>query len=149
MPTRHLLPCLLACTAMAASAGDRFTLIIDNAPESTVNAKGFVVNQKRVLIQRELMAQRPSVAELGVRLPPGAKLKPEESARQIAQYHPAWRVYDYKLAMPRDELVRFFEAQGLRYDRSAVRFVFSEGEDFIDGVAGDPVRGFRVWRKPR
>jgi hypothetical protein len=111
---RLLLPCLLACRGWPASGPHRFTLIIENAPESTVNAKGFVVSPKRVLIQKELMAQRPSVAELGVRLPAGAKLKAEESARQIVQYDPVWRVYEYRLAMPRGELLRFFEAQGLR-----------------------------------
>jgi hypothetical protein len=147
MTMRLLLAALLAGTVFGASAADRFTLIIDNAPESTVNAKGFVVNHKRALIQKELMAQRPSLAELGVKLPPGSKLKAEESARQIAQYHPVWRIYEYKLAMPRDELVRHFEAQGLHFDRSNAKLTFPGSTDFIDGIAENPVHRFRVWRK--
>jgi hypothetical protein len=145
---RLLLTCLLACLAQGASAADRFKLIIDNAPESAVNATGQPVDPKRQLIQKELMAQRPSLAELGVRLPTGSKLKPEESARQIVQHDPAWRVYEYRVSMPRGELLRFFQAQGLRHDRPAGQLRFPNGEDFVDGFEGNPVKGFRVWRKP-
>lgn len=142
-----LLPCLLACVALGASAADRFKLIIDNSPESTVNAQGQPDDPRRLLIQKELMAQRPSLAELGVKLPTGSKLKPDESARLIVQHDPRWRVYEYRVAMPRGELLRFFQAQGLRHDRAAGRLKFVNGEDFIDGFEGNPVSSFRVWRK--
>jgi hypothetical protein len=151
MPSRLLRlvgPCLLAGLALGASAADRFKLIIDNAPESAVNASGQPVDPKRLLVEKELMAQRPGRAELGVRLPEGSRLKPEESARQIVQHDPAWRVYEYRLSMPRAELLRFFQGQGLRHDRAAGRLVFPDNTDFIDGFEDDPVKRFRVWRKP-
>lgn len=140
--------CLLAGLGAGASAADRFKLIIDNAPESTVNAGGQPVDPKRLLVEKELMAQRPSRAELGVRLPEGSRLKPDESARLIVQQDPAWRVYEYRLSMPRPELLRFFQDQGLRHDRAAGRLVFPNNADFIDGFEGNPVRRLRVWRKP-
>lgn len=139
-------------TAFAAVAADRFTRIVEQAGESVVNGGGFIVNQKRVAVQRELSRQAPTQAELGVKLPPRAVLKLEQTARQIAQYHAVWRVYDYRLAMPRKEFIQFFEAQGLVFEvhRNVLLFPGAEPDaaEFIDGLFGDPIQEFRVWRRP-
>ena len=139
-------------TAFAAVAADRFTTVIEQAGESTVTKGGYIVNQRRVAVQRELSRQPATQAELGAKLPKGATLNLEQTARQIAQYHPIWRVYDYRLAMPRQELIRFFEAQGLVFDVHKNKLLFPGAEpdaaEFIDGLTGDPVQGFRVWRRP-
>ncbi|MDB5865271.1 MAG: hypothetical protein JWO70_3077 [Betaproteobacteria bacterium] len=134
------------------AAADRFTQIVEQAGESTVNKGGFVVNQKRVAVQSELSKRPPTTAELGVKVPAKSALKLEDTARQIAQYHPIWRVYDFRLSMPRSEVIKFFEAQGLIFDIHRNVLLFpgaapSEAE-FIDGLFGDPITAFRVWRRP-
>jgi hypothetical protein len=139
-------------TPLAAVAEDRFTPVIEHAGDLVANAGGYVVNQKRVAVQRELSRQSPTPAELGVQLPPKSALKLEQTARQIAQYHPIWRVYDYGLAMPRAEFIQFFVAQGLVFDvhRNVLLFPGAQSGDaeFIDGLTGDPITEFRVWRRP-
>ncbi len=141
----------LALAALPGWAADRFTPIIEGAGESTVNAGGFVVNAKRVAVQRELARRPPTAAELGLQLPPRSVLDLENTARQIAQYHPRWRIYQYRVDLPREDFVRHFEAQGLRLHGSRLLVTDWEG-DFIDGFGLDPVTGrvagFRVWRKP-
>ena len=135
------------CEAM-----DRFTPILEQAGESTVTKGGFIVNQKRIAIQSELARRPPTTAELGVKVPPKARLKLEQTARQIAQYHPIWRVYDFQLSMARSEFVKFFEAQGLVFDihKNVLLFPGAAANDaeFIDGLFGDPISEFRVWRRP-
>ena len=138
------------------AAADRFTPIVEQASGPTVTRGGFLVNQKRVAVQAELLRRPPTRAELGVTLPDKAVLNLEQTARQIAQYHPAWRVYDYRLSMPRAELILFFQAQGLVVDVHKNVLLFSstapgaapEDADFIDGLFGNTVSGFRVWRRP-
>lgn len=151
---------LLASLALAlavalpavCTATDRFTQIIEQAGESTVTKGGFIVNQKRVAVQKELARRLPTTAELGVKLPPKASLKLEQTARQIAQYHPVWRVYDFRISMPRSEFVKFFEAQGLVLDthKNALLFPGTAPNDaeFIDGLFGDLISEFRIWRRP-
>lgn len=135
-----------------AAGSDRLTSIIEQAPESTV-VNGYVVNNRRVAVQKELSARPPTHDELGVTIPKGARLELERTARQIAQYHPYWRIYEYAVAMPEAELIRFFTDQGLTVDPSGHKLHFSRpagnGEDFIDNLQGDPVEGFRIWRMPR
>ena len=135
-----------------AAAADRFTGIVEQAGGPTVTQGGWLVNQKRVAVQAELLRRPPTRAELGVTLPNKAALNVEQTARQIAQYHAVWRVYDYRLAMPRAELIGFFQAQGLVLDvhKNVLLFPGAAPEDaeFIDGLFGDTVSGFRVWRKP-
>lgn len=132
-------------------AADRFTPIIEGAGESTVNKSGFIVNAKRVAVQRELVQRPPTPAELGVRLPQRSVLVLENTARQIAQYHPVWRVYQYRVGLSREAFAQHFESQGLRRDGGKLLFG-SHGGDFIDGFEPDPVtglvEGFRIWRKP-
>jgi len=131
---------------------DRFTSIIERAPESTV-VNGYVVNNRRVAVQKELSARPPTYDELGVLIPKGARLELERTARQIAQYHPYWRIYEYAIEMPEADLTRFFIDQGLTIEPSGHKLHFSRpagnGEDFIDNLQGDPVEGFRIWRVPR
>jgi len=139
--------------ALPPAAGfDRFTSIIEQAPESTV-VNGYVVNNRRVAVQKELSARPPTHDELGVTIPKGARLELERTARQIAQYHPYWRIYEYAIDMPQADLIRFFVEQGLTVDPSGHKLYFSKpagnGEDFIDDLGGDPVEGFRIWRVPR
>jgi hypothetical protein len=71
---------------------------------------------------------------------------------QIAQYHPVWRVYAYRLEMPRSEFIQFFESQGLKLDTHKNVMLFPgaapKDAEFIDGLIGDPISGFRVWRRP-
>jgi hypothetical protein len=133
------------------AAPDRFTSIIATAPESTV-VNGYVVNNRRIAVQKELEARPPTHAELGVAVPKSARLEFERTARQIVQYHPYWRIYEDALDMPKADLLRFFTDQGLTVDQSMHRLRFSKpagnGEDFIDNLQGDPVEGFRIWRKP-
>ena len=135
-----------------AAGFDRFTNIIEQAPESTV-VNGYVVNNRRVAVQKELSARPPTHDELGVTIPKGARLELERTARQIAQYHPYWRIYEYAVEMPEADLIRFFTDQGLTVDPSGHKLHFSKpagnGEDFIDNLQGDPVEGFRIWRLPR
>lgn len=142
-----------APTRRGTAAGvDRFTSIIEQAPESTV-VNGYVVNNRRVAVQKELSARPPTHDELGVTIPKGARLELERTARQIAQYHPYWRIYEYAVEMPEADLIRFFTDQGLTLDPSGHKLHFSKpagnGEDFIDNLQGDPVEGFRIWRVPR
>ena len=110
---------LFACIASApfAWASDRFTSIVESAGESTVTSGGFLVNQKRVAVQKELAKRPPTPEELGVKLPPKSVLMLEQTARQIAQYHPVWRVYEYRVQMPRAEFTRYFQEQGLAFDQ--------------------------------
>ena len=133
-------------------ASDRFAQIVEQGGEPTVIKGGYLVNQKRVAVQSELSRRPPTPAELGVKLPARASLKLEQTARQIAQYHPAWRVYDFRLSMPRTEFVTFFEAQGLVFDAHKNVLLFPgaapDDAEFIDGLFGDPINGFRVWRRP-
>ena len=141
----------LALPAVCA-ATDRFTRIVEQAGELTVIKGGYIVNQKRVAVQKELSLRPPTTAELGVKLPPKASLKLEQTARQIAQYHPIWRVYDFRLSMPRSEFVKFFEAQGLVFDTHKNVLLFPgtapNDAEFIDGLFGDVISEFRVWRRP-
>jgi len=124
------------------TVSDRFTSIVAQAPESTV-VNGYVVNNRRVAVQRELTARPPTHDELGVLLPKGARLDHERTARQIVQYNPYWRIYQYTLEMPKADLIRFFTDQGLTVDRSWGRLFFTppagNGEEFIDNLQGDPV----------
>jgi len=143
---------LSLCILVAASSAsaDRFTSIVEQGGEPTVAAGGYLVNQKRVAVQRELAQRPPTADDLGVVLPPGARLQLEQTARQIAQYHPAWRVYEYRVDMPRADFMDHFQRQGLTFDRSANKLRFAEpGGDFIDGLTVDTMREFRVWRRPR
>jgi hypothetical protein len=133
-------------------ASDRFAPIIEQAGEPTVTNGGYLVNHQRVAVQGELSRRPPTPAELGVKLPPKASLVLEQTARQIAQYDPVWRVYGFRLSLPRLEFIQFFESQGLRFDshRSILLFPGAAPGDaeFIDGLAGDPISGFGVWRRP-
>jgi|GEM_PF-6136026 len=133
-------------------ATDRFTQIVEQGGEPTVTKGGFLVNQKRAAVQSELARKPPTTAELGVKVPAMASLKLEQTARQIAQYHPVWRVYDFHLSMSRSEFIKFFEAQGLTLDTHKNVLLFPgaapDDAEFIDGLVGDPIRGFRVWRRP-
>lgn len=138
---------LCACSG-SILAQDRFTSIIQAAPESTVTAGGFIVNQRRVAIQSELTKRPPTAAELGVAVPRSSKLRIEQTARQIAQYHPHWRIYDFSVNMSRSAFIEHFESQGLTMDVSANLLRFPSGEDFIDGLQGDHISGYRIWRKP-
>lgn len=142
---------LVPASARDVDAQDRFAAAIAGAPESTVR-NGYVVNHRRAAVQRELTARPPTEAELGVRLPPGARLLHEVTARQIAQYHPGWRIFQYRVAMSRDELGGFFAAQGLRYEPSEGRAYFpgasNQRGDFIDGLAIASSTGIRIWRMP-
>ena len=135
--------------ARHAGAQDRFTPAIAGAPESTVR-NGYVVNHRREAVQRELTARPPTEAELGVRLPAGAQLRAELTARQIVQYHPVWRVYQYRVALSKEELARHFTGQGLRYEASEGRVYFPgatrEQGDFMDGLGDAALGGFRIWR---
>lgn len=134
------------------AATDRFTPIVEQAGEPTVTNSGMLVNQKRVAVQSELARRPPTTAELGVKLPPKAALKLERTALQIAQYHPRWRVYDFKLSMPRAEFIKFFEAQGLTFESHKNVLLFPgagpDSAEFIDGLFGDPISEFRIWRRP-
>ena len=136
----------------ASAAADRFTPIVEQAGGPTVTQGGVLVNQQRVAVQSELSRRPPMAAELGVKLPEKSMLKLEPTARQIAQYHPVWRVYDYRLSMPRPEFIKFFEAQGLVFDvhKNTLLFPGAAPDDaaFIDGLFGDTISGFRVWRRP-
>ena len=142
---------LTPLSARDAGAQDRFAAAIAGAPESTVR-NGYVVNHRREAVQREITARPPTEAELGVRLPPSARLLHEVTARQIAQYHPVWRIFQYRVALSRDELGRFFTEQGLRYEPSEGRAYFpgatNERGDFIDGLANASGTGIRIWRMP-
>lgn len=154
MLLRLLLPVVVLALPGALAAQDRFTAIIEKAPESTVNSGGFVVNHRREAVQRELAMRPPTEEELGVKLPPGAVLNLEKTARQIAQFKRAWRIYDYKVTMTRSEFIRFFTAQGLAYNTSRQVLQFtapgSDNPEFIDSaVEQETVSGFRIWRKPR
>lgn len=139
---------LWAAATPAAHAFDRFTPLIENAPESTVNANKMVVNHKRAAVQAELRARPPTEQELGLKLPRGARLMDETTARQIAQYHPVWRIYEYAVTMPRTEFIAHMEAQGWRSTGSDYRLRFPGREDFIDGFTDERTRAFRIWRKP-
>ena len=143
---------LSVCLVLASTnaAADRFTRIVEEGGEPTVTKGGYVVNQKRVAVQKELTQRPPSPEELGVRLPPGSTLLLEQTARQIAQYHPVWRIYEYRVEMPRQAFIEHFQQQGLTFDRSGNILKFGNpGGEFIDGFSGDTMRTFRVWRKPR
>lgn len=131
---------------------DRFTQIIEQAGESTVTKGGFVVNQKRVAIQKELSRRPPTDAELGVKLPPETSLKLERTALQIVQYNPVWRVYDFRLSMPRSDFISFFEAQGLVFDPHKNALLFPStapnNAEFIGVLFGEIINEFRIWRRP-
>lgn len=135
--------------ARRVTAQDRFTPIIAGAPESSVR-NGYVVNHRREALQREITARPPTEGELGVRLPAGAELRHELTARQIAQYHPVWRIYQYRVALSKEDLARHFVAQGLRFEASEGRLYFPgatrDQGDFIDGLAATGVQDFRIWR---
>lgn len=158
LPPERQLPAAQSPTPQPSSSGDRaatpdrFTSIIAQAPESTV-VNGYVVNNRRVAVQKELTARPPTRNEIGVVLPTGARLDYERTARQIVQYDPNWRIYQYDLEMPKADLVRHFTDQGLSFDPSWNRLFFTKptgnGEDFIDNLGGDQAEGFRIWRRPR
>ncbi len=140
---------LIGFAASGSQAADRFAKIVDEGGDPTVTSGGFVVNQKRVAVQKELSARPPTAEEVGVKMPPGAKLMLVETARQIAQYHPVWRIYQYKVDMPRDALIAHFESQGLRFDANAANLKFgNSGGDFVDGLSRSGQHQLRVWRKP-
>lgn len=155
-PRRAIARAVVIATAMAlpavAATADRFTPIVEQAGGPTVTQGGTLVNQQRVAVQSELVRRPPTSGELGVKLPDKAALKLEQTARQIAQYHPVWRVYDYRLSMPRADFIRFFEAQGLVFDVHKNVLLFpgaaKDEAEFIDGLFGGTISGFRVWRKP-
>lgn len=140
---------LMLITTHAAYAQDRFTKIIEGAGESTVNASGELVNQKRVAVQAEITKRPPSLDELGLKLPPGSKLQVVQTARQLAQYHPVWRVYEFSVSLPRDAFISHFESQGLTFDIHSNLLRFPGSEDFVDGLFGEQISSFRVWRKPK
>ncbi|MDF1503789.1 hypothetical protein [Roseisolibacter sp. H3M3-2] len=149
-PATAALALLLVAGAAPARAQDRFTDIIARAPESSVR-NGYVVNHRREAVQREITARPPTEAELGVRLPPGARLVPDRTALQIVQYNPVWRVYQYRVAMSREELVRFFTEQGLEYDASQQWLYFPGGRKKEGGFIDDlhhGAQGIRIWRRP-
>ncbi len=131
---------------------DRFAQIIAQAGESTVTKGGFVVNQKRVAVQKELSRRPPTVTELGVKLPPNASLNLKRTALQIVQYNPVWRVYDFRVSMPRSEFVKFFEEQGLVFNINKNVLLFPgaapHDAEFIDGLFGNVISEFRIWRRP-
>ena len=139
---------LLVTSALANA--DRFARIVEEGGEPTVTAGGYLVNQKRAAVQRELTQLPPTQDELGVKLPPGSKLQLELTARQIAQYRPTWRIYEYRVDMPRTEFIEYFQKQGWTFDRSAnnLRYGSADG-DFIDGFSGEQMKKFRIWRKPQ
>ena len=138
---------LLASTLANA---DRFTKLVEEGGEPTVTAGGYLVNQKRVAVQKELAQRPPTADELGVKLPTGSKLQLEQTARQISQYHPVWRIYEYRIEMSRSEFIEFFRKQGLSFDQSANNLKFGNaGGDFIDGLSGETIKSFRIWRKPQ
>ncbi|RZJ08095.1 MAG: hypothetical protein EOP39_14700 [Rubrivivax sp.] len=148
-PTASLVLFAGLLSAPACSAADRFTRIVEEGGEPTVTAGGYLVNQKRVAVQKELAQRPPTFEELGVKLPPKAVLKLEQTARQIAQYHPVWRVYDYRVQMPRAEFLKHFEDQVLAFDVSANQLKFpTHGGDFVDGLNGEVIQSFRIWRRP-
>jgi hypothetical protein len=144
--------CLVLAIGFVASEGhaaDRFAKSVDEGGDPTVTAGGFVVNQKRVAVQKELSARPPTVEEVGVKLPPGSKLMLVETSRQIAQYHPVWRIYQYKVDLPREAVIAHFESQGLRYDVNSANLKFgNSGGDFVDGLSQSGQHQLRVWRKP-
>jgi len=120
------------------------------ASYSMAGASPYLVNQKRAAVQRELTQRPPTPDELGVRLPSGSKLQLEQTARQIAQYHPAWRIYEYRISMSRADFIEHFQQQGLSFSQSANQLKFGNtGGDFIDGFTGDSMSSFRIWRKPQ
>ena len=140
---------VLAVAGASSHAADRFAKIVVQGGEPTVTAGGFVINQKRVAVQKELAARPPTADEVGIKLPPVAKLMLVETARQIAQYDPDWRIYQYKVDMPRGAVIAFLEAQGLRYDQSAANLQFGNPDgDFVDGLSQSGQHQLRVWRKP-
>ncbi len=148
---KHLRTALLLSLLIPGSvpADDRFTNIVEEGPEPTVTTGGFVVNQKRVAVQKALTQRPPTADELGVRLPPGSKLMLEQTARQLAQYHPVWRIFQYSVTMPRTALIAHFEEQGLTYDQSHANLKFGSGSgDFVDGLSKEDRHQIRVWRKP-
>src|SRR6187399_943694 len=112
LPTRLALCAVMALSGASAFA-DRFTRIVDEGGEPTVTKGGNLVNQKRVAVQKELTQRPPTAQELGVTLPPRSTLVLETTARQIAQYHPVWRVYEYRMEMPRQAFIDYFQQQGL------------------------------------
>lgn len=139
---------VLGLASMLANA-DRFTSIVEEGAGPTTTAGGYLINNKRVAVQKELAQRPPTPDELGVKLPPGSKIQLEETARQIAQYHPAWRIYQYRIKMSRADLIDFFQTQGLSFDQSKNNIRFGNGGgDFIDGLSSDSVQSFRIWRKP-
>ena len=138
------------CMTSGLANADRFSKIVDEGGDPTVTAGGYLVNQKRAAVQRELMQRPPTPDELGVQLPPGSKLQLEQTARQIAQYHPAWRIYEYRISMSRADFIEHFQQQGLSFSQSANQLKFGNtGGDFIDGFTGDSMSSFRIWRKPQ
>ena len=52
----------------------------------------------------------------------GARLELERTARQIAQYHPQRRFYQYMIEMPQADLIRFVTARLPHLPRAAARF---------------------------
>jgi len=137
------------------AARDRFTPIIEAAPKSSVQ-NGALVNHKRVAVQEELAQRPPTRGELGVELPAGSRLDLYETALQIAQYHPVWRIYEYQLGTPREreDFIDFFTRQGLHFNQRKYRINFpappgvdERDAEFID-FSGDPVESFRIWRRP-
>jgi hypothetical protein len=143
---------MLICFLLPSTtnAADRFTRIVEEGGEPTVTKGGYLVNQKRVAVQKELAQRPPTNEELGIKLPPGSSLMLEQTARQIAQYHPVWRIYQYKVNVAREALIQHFQAQGLTYDTSHANLKFGNASgDFIDGLSGDDQHQIRIWKKPQ
>ena len=145
-------PILLALTLLfsaTVASADRFTKIVEEGAEPTTTAGGYLVNQKRVAVQKELAQRPPTASELGLTLPPGSRLQLERTARQIAQYHPVWRIYEYQIEVSRAEFIAHFQKQGMRFDQSSNQLKFGDNGEFIDGFSGETMKSFRIWRKPQ
>lgn len=152
LPSFNALGLLAALSLPAAAfAADRLTPFFDTGKATATG--GFVATQQRAAVQMELSLRPPTPQELGVKLPAKATLKVESTARQMTEYDPAWRVYEYNAAaMPKAEFVRFFQGQGLTMNTARNVLVIPgqgpDGSGFVDGLQSDPVQDFRVWRKP-
>ncbi|MET0311406.1 MAG: hypothetical protein ABW051_05100 [Burkholderiaceae bacterium] len=141
---------LLLALPFTASAADRLSPIFDTGGKAATG--GFSATQQRAAVQMELSLRPPTPAELGVKLPQKTALRAEQTARQMAEYDPAWRVYEYSAGIPKAEFVKFFQAQGLTLNATRNVLVMPgpgpDGAGFIDGLQNDPVQDFRIWRKP-
>lgn len=148
--TQRIAAGLLLALPAAVFAADRLSPIFDNGGKAATG--GFSATQQRAAVQMELTLRPPTPAEIGVKLPQKTTLRVEQTARQMAEYDPAWRVYEYSVGMPKAEFVKFFQAQGLTLNTARNVLIIPgpgpDGAGFIDGLQADPVQDFRIWRKP-